>query len=79
MKIVVNKFFLLFAFLIGTFYAVAGDANNPPTPNPTGKTNAPPPPPGAPIDDNALILLIIALLFGIYIIYKRTIKAKTSI
>jgi hypothetical protein len=45
---------------------------------------APPPPGGCPpcpvaIDEKIIFLVIIALLFGIYIIYKQTIKVKTSI
>jgi hypothetical protein len=42
----------------------------PPTPGP------PPPPPGLPIDENIMILVVIALLFGIYIIYKHSVKRK---
>jgi hypothetical protein len=83
MKIVVKKFFLLFAFLLGAICAIAGNSKNPPTPNPYGKSAAVPIGPigpiGLPIDDNSLMLLIVALLFGIYIIYKRTIKEKASI
>jgi hypothetical protein len=37
-------------------------------PPPTGKK--PPPPPGLPIDENLFILVLIAILFGIYIIYN---------
>lgn len=46
-------------------------------PPPTGKR--PPPPPGLPIDENILIVLIIALLFGVFIIYNHSIKTKTPI
>ena len=37
----------------------------------------PPPPPGLPIDENIYVLLIIAILFGIYIICNHKLKTKT--
>jgi hypothetical protein len=50
--------------------------NNPPVPL-NGRTNdGPPPPPTTPIDENLSVLLIIAIMFGIYIIYNETIKIK---
>jgi hypothetical protein len=57
--------------LIGISNAFAGP--HPPPPN--GKK--PPPPPGLPIDENLFIVLILAVLFGIYIIYKYQLKTKT--
>ena len=57
-----------------TMYAFAGNAGGPPAPSPTGKK--PPPPPGLPIDENIMILVVIALLFGMYIIYKHSVKRK---
>jgi len=77
MKAVSSKYFFLLVFLLGTFYAIAGNPAGPPVPSPTGKK--PPPPPGLPIDENIIILIIIALLFGIYIIYDNRLKAKTPI
>jgi len=50
----------------------------PPAPNPFGRKK-PPPPPGLPIDENIFILIIIALLFGIYIIYSHRLKTKTPV
>lgn len=48
------------------------------------KTDGPPPPykkpprpPKLPVDENIYVLLIIALFFGIYIIYNHKIKTKT--
>ena len=74
MKIVPNKFYLFIAFLFGTIFVIAA---GPSPPNPYGKK--PPPPPGLPIDDYIYILIIIALLFGIYIIYGHKLKTKTPI
>ncbi|MBG6111835.1 hypothetical protein H4V97_002203 [Flavobacterium sp. CG_23.5] len=75
MNILPNKFYLFIAFLFGTLYAIA---ENPPPPPLTGRRK-PPPPPGLPIDENILTLIIIALLFGIYIIYSHRLKTKTPI
>jgi hypothetical protein len=59
-------------YLFGIFNTFA--APHPPPPN--GKK--PPPPPGLPIDDNLFILLLVAILLGIYIIYKyHKLKTKT--
>ncbi|WP_146779217.1 hypothetical protein [Flavobacterium psychrolimnae] len=66
---VLNKFYLLIAFLFGTCLAIAQP------PAPPGPTL--PPPPGLPIDENILTMMLVALLFGIYIIYNFKIKQKT--
>ncbi len=79
MKTIVNRFFIVITFLFGVFLSVA--KNNPPPPNPNGRNNAgpgPPPPPGTPIDENLPFLLIIAILFGIYIIYNQSLKQKNQ-
>ncbi len=72
MKTIVNKFFVLVIYMLDLVNGYA--APHPPMPN-----AKPPPPPGTPIDENLPFLLIIAILFGIYIIYNQTLKAKKSI
>jgi hypothetical protein len=73
MRIIVNKFFVILIYLLGMSTAFAGP--NPPPPN-NGKK--PPPPPGLPLDENILILLILAILFGIFILYNHKLKTKNS-
>jgi hypothetical protein len=70
-----NKIFLLIIFLMGI---VSAFAQTPPSPSPFGRRR-PPPPPGLPVDENIFILMIIAVLFGIYIIYDFKLKTKTPI
>jgi hypothetical protein len=76
MKIESNKFYFLAFSLFGIMNIFAAD---PPTPSPFGRRRLPPPPPGLPIDENIFILMIIAILFGIYIIYSFKLKTKTPI
>ena len=53
---------------------------SPKPPPPDGKEYIPPPPGEfLPIDENIFILMTVALLFGIYIIYKHKLKQKTTI
>ena len=73
MKTIVNAFFIIIAFLLGIVDTVA--KNTPPVPNSNGRTNVPGGP-GLPIDENLLVLLIIAVVYGIYIIYNQPIKTK---
>ncbi len=63
--------FILFFFSIFSVIAKEG----PPSPYRTPL----PPPPILPINENMYIVMIIALLFGIYIIYNNRVKAKTPI
>jgi hypothetical protein len=70
MKIVLNKFLLTASVVLLPSLLWAQEPPPPPPPTPVGLV---------PIDEGTVILLIIALLFGIYIIYKQTIKRKTSI
>jgi hypothetical protein len=60
-------------FVLGMINAFAA---NPAPPSPVGRRR-PPPPPGLPIDENIWTMMLVALLFGIYIIYNFKIKQKT--
>jgi hypothetical protein len=64
--------------MLGMVCAFAGNGGGSGPPSPTAKTNDFPvdPPDGLPIDENVIILAVIALCFGIYIIYKHSIKTK---
>lgn len=84
MNILPNKFYLFIAFLFGTVNGIAGSGPKPPPPPPNAKATAAMsdplmPPPGLPIDENICILIIIALIFGIYVIYSHKLKTKTPI
>ena len=68
MKTSVNKFFVLAIYMLGFINVYAEDPPPPP----------PPPPPGTPIDENLSFLLIIALLFGIYIVYNQSLRQKNQ-
>jgi hypothetical protein len=74
MKAITNIFFVLIIHLLNFSSSFAGQ--HPPPPN-NGKK--PPPPPGLPIDKDLYLVLTIAVLFGIYIIYKHQLKTKTPI
>ncbi len=73
MKTINNRFFFILIFLFG----VLGAFSAPSPPMPTGKKA--PPPPGLSIDENLYLVFILALLFGIYTIYKYQLKTKTPI
>jgi hypothetical protein len=81
MKTVLNKFYFIFTLLFGIMDVFAGKGPSAGPPAPTAKSAIDPaPPPGlAPIDENIFILMIIAVLFGIYIIYNFKLKTKTPI
>ncbi|EIA09228.1 hypothetical protein [Flavobacterium frigoris] len=76
MKDLQNKYYFLAFFLFGVLSAFA-DGPDPPPPAPPPPP--PPPPPGLAVDENIFVLLSIAILFGIYIIYKNNIKLKSPI
>lgn len=73
MKIIANKLFFVTIYLLGVTIAFA--APNPPSPG----AKRPPSPPGLPIDENISMVLTIAILFGIYIIYRYQLKTKAPI
>lgn len=73
MRIVLNKYFVLIAVLLGVLYDMAAAPKGPPSPT----AQKLPIPPGYPIDENIYILLIGALLLGVYIIHKNKLKTKT--
>jgi len=75
MTIKLNKLYFIFIFLFGIVDLFAGPGGSGP-PAPTAKK--PPPPPGLTIDDNGS-LLILAMLLGIYFIYRYQQKTKTPI
>ena len=79
MKIIKNKFLLCILLLL-TGVSVYCD-NTPPTPTSTSTNtvNAEEIPPDLPINENINILLLLALLFGFYIIYKHIQNKKASI
>jgi hypothetical protein len=77
MRIFINIFFVVVLFLLDIVGVMAGP--NPPVPSPRKKGGGPPPNPGLPIDQDLVILLIIAVLFGVYVIYKHQLKQKTPV
>lgn len=70
MKTIANKLIFVTIYLLGVTIAFA--TPKPPPPN----YKKPPSPPGLPIDENISVLVIMAILFGIYIIYKYQLKTK---
>ena len=77
MKTIVNAFFIVIAFLLGILDSVA--KNNPPVTNPNGRTNGFVEHPGLPINEHLFYLLILAVFFGIYIIYTCKLNTKSPI
>jgi hypothetical protein len=71
MKYIKSKFFLTLLFLfLGLVTCLAA----PPLPEPGDDEN--PGHPDMPIDQNLYILLIIALLYGAYILYRHKLNKK---
>lgn len=77
MKFFKNIIFMVMVFVLGVFNASATES---PPPPPPARTSAPPPIGlELPIDENILILMMMALLLGIYIICRHSIKNKAAI
>jgi hypothetical protein len=74
MKIVSDKFFAFVIFLFGITSVLALPVEDPPVP-----FVDPPPGEPLPIDDGVYILLVVAVLFGLYIIYSNKRKTETSV
>jgi len=73
MKIAQKKIVCFIVFFFSIFSIIAKE--NPPSPT----YRRPPPPPFLSIGEDVYIVVMIALLFGIYIIYNSRLKTKTSI
>jgi hypothetical protein len=73
MKIVSDKFFAFVIFLFGITSVMALPVEDPPVPF------VDPPPGDAPINDGIYVLLVVATLFGLYIIYSNKRKTETSV
>ena len=70
------------SFILVLFQAIIMEAKtNPPQPNPNGRTNngLPPPPPGMPLDTNLVFLIALAIVLGMYLIYKNSLNTKNPI
>lgn len=68
-----SKFFYVFIYLLGIAKVFAG----PEPPAPTAKK--PPPPPGLDVDNGIVFLFLLAIIFGVYIIYKFQSKQKATL
>jgi hypothetical protein len=85
MKILKSKHYLISIaiFIVVAFLVGSGFEKGPPPPDKNGKVVAaastPPVGPGLPIGENIVVLVIVALLFGIYVIYKDRVKTKSPI
>lgn len=73
MRTIASKFFFVTIYLLGVTMAFA--APKPPQPG----YKKPPSPPGLSIDENISVLVIMAILLGIYMIYRHQLKTKVPI
>ncbi len=76
MKVVQRVFFTLILFMLCVCNVIAKE---PPPPLPNGRTAKvmAPPPPVLSVDENIYTMMLLALFFGIYIIYSFKLKQKT--
>ncbi len=68
MKTMARRFFIAIIYLFGVTIAFAGP--HPPSPG----FKKPPPPPGLPINEDIFFVFIIALLYGLFVIFRYKIK-----
>lgn len=78
MKIVKNIFSAFFLTLVNGVIVFAANPSAMPTPTLDDDDPTRPDPPGGAIDHGIVILVVIALLLGIYVIYKYNLKRKAS-
>jgi len=68
-----SKFIIAIIYLLGVTIVFA--APHPPSPG----SKKPPSPPGLSISEDIFIVFIIALLYGLYVIFRHKFKIKTPI
>ena len=73
MKTMAIKFLITIIYLLGVTIVFA--APHPPSPG----FKKPPSPPGLSINEDIFIIFIIALLYGLYAIFRHKLKVKTPI
>ncbi len=78
MKAIIKQFYVFSFLLFGIVEAIA-KATPPPPNRRVADVGDLPPPPGLPINEHLFYLLILAVIFGIYIVYSRKIQNKTVI
>ena len=71
-------FFVVCLFHFLKIFAYVKQTPPPPTQFSNNDGTPPPPPPGMDIDENLTILVIMAIIFGIYIIYNQQAKTKKT-
>lgn len=74
----IKKIIVPVLFVLVTFISFAQESMPPPpSSNPNGGPAPPPSPPGLPIDAGLIILMVVAVIYGVYMVLKLN-KAKTS-
>jgi hypothetical protein len=72
MKTMARRFLIAIIYLLGVTIAFAGP--HPPSPG----FKKPPPPPGLPINEDILIVFILALMYGLFVIFRYKIKFTSN-
>jgi hypothetical protein len=74
-----NKILTVFLVLFACTMVFAETPPPPATAKNMGANQVPPPPPEGPIDGSGLlVLMLVAILLGIYVLYKYNLKTKAS-